>query len=47
MRIEVWSDITQDLGLRGVPYFIFDRKVAIHGAREVAVFEQALGDSVN
>jgi predicted DsbA family dithiol-disulfide isomerase len=37
----------QDLGLRGVPYFIFDRKVAIHGAREVAVFEQALGGSVN
>jgi predicted DsbA family dithiol-disulfide isomerase len=37
----------QDLGLRGVPYFIFDRKVAIHGAREVAVFEQALGGSIN
>jgi protein disulfide-isomerase len=34
----------QDLGLRGVPYFIFDRKVAIHGAREVAVFEKALGE---
>jgi predicted DsbA family dithiol-disulfide isomerase len=33
----------QDLGLRGVPYFIFDRKVAVHGAREVAVFEKALG----
>jgi predicted DsbA family dithiol-disulfide isomerase len=33
----------QDLGLRGVPYFIFDRKVAIHGAREVEVFEKALG----
>ncbi|MDP4799952.1 MAG: DsbA family oxidoreductase [Crocinitomicaceae bacterium] len=32
----------QDLGLRGVPYFIFDRKVAIHGAREVVAFEQAL-----
>jgi len=32
----------QELGLRGVPYFIFDRKVAIHGAREVEVFEQAL-----
>jgi predicted DsbA family dithiol-disulfide isomerase len=32
----------QDLGLRGVPYFIFDRKVAIHGAREVEVFEKAL-----
>ena len=30
------------LGLRGVPYFIFDRKVAIHGAREVVAFEQAL-----
>jgi predicted DsbA family dithiol-disulfide isomerase len=37
----------QDLGLRGVPYFIFDRKVAIHGAREVAVFEQGLGGSIN
>lgn len=32
----------QELGLRGVPYFIFDRKVAIHGAREVEVFERAL-----
>jgi predicted DsbA family dithiol-disulfide isomerase len=32
----------QQLGLRGVPYFIFDRKVAIHGAREVEAFEQAL-----
>ncbi|MDP4738798.1 MAG: DsbA family oxidoreductase [Crocinitomicaceae bacterium] len=32
----------QELGLRGVPYFIFDRKVAIHGAREVVAFEQAL-----
>ena len=32
----------QDLGLRGVPNFIFDRKVAIHGAREVEVFEKAL-----
>lgn len=36
----------QDLGLRGVPYFIFDRKVAIHGAREVEVFEKALGGRV-
>lgn len=33
----------QELGLRGVPYFIFDRKVAIHGSREVEAFEQALG----
>ena len=33
----------QELGLRGVPYFIFDRKVAIHGAREVEAFEKALG----
>jgi protein disulfide-isomerase len=32
----------QELGLRGVPYFIFDRKVAVHGAREVEVFERAL-----
>jgi predicted DsbA family dithiol-disulfide isomerase len=33
----------QDLGLRGVPYFLFDRKYAIHGAREVEAFERALG----
>lgn len=33
----------QELGLRGVPYFIFDRKIAIHGAREMEVFERALG----
>ena len=33
----------QELSLRGVPYFIFDRKVAIHGAREVEAFERALG----
>jgi predicted DsbA family dithiol-disulfide isomerase len=34
----------QELGLRGVPYFILDRKVAIHGAREVEAFEQALSE---
>jgi predicted DsbA family dithiol-disulfide isomerase len=32
----------RELGLRGVPFFIFDRKVAIHGAREVEAFEKAL-----
>lgn len=32
----------QELGLRGVPYFLFDRKIAIHGAREVEAFERAL-----
>ena len=32
----------QELGLRGVPYFLFDRKVAIHGARGVDDFERAL-----
>ncbi|MFM6947020.1 MAG: DsbA family protein [Flavobacteriales bacterium] len=36
----------QDLGLRGVPYFIFNRKIAIHGAREVEVFKQALLQSL-
>jgi predicted DsbA family dithiol-disulfide isomerase len=35
----------QDLGLRGVPYFIFNRKTAIHGARELEVFEQALSNA--
>jgi len=41
---EIEADITeaQQLGLRGVPYFIFDRKIAISGAQHVDVFVEAL-----
>lgn len=44
---EVQSDITEgvQLGLRGVPFFVFDRKYGISGAQEAAVFSQTLEKS--
>lgn len=41
---EVQRDIHEgmQLGLRGVPFFVFDRKYGISGAQEVAVFSQTL-----
>ena len=40
----VRSDITTaaQLGIDGVPFFVFDRKYAVAGAQEVAVFRNAL-----
>ena len=37
---EVVADITeaQELGIKGVPFFVFDRKYAISGAQETAAF---------
>lgn len=32
----------QSLGIRGVPFFVFDHKYAISGAQPVAVFEETL-----
>lgn len=32
----------QELGIRGVPFFVFDRKYAVSGAQPVNVFEQTL-----
>jgi len=31
-----------ELGVRGVPYFVFNRQYAVSGAQEVAVFKQVL-----
>ncbi len=41
---EVRADVTEaeQLGLRGVPFFVFDRKYAVSGAQDVKVFLQAL-----
>ncbi|MBI1185583.1 DsbA family oxidoreductase [bacterium] len=41
---EVKKDISEglQLGLRGVPFFVFDRKYGISGAQEVAVFSRTL-----
>ena len=41
---EVIEDINeaQKLGIRGVPFFVFDRKFGISGAQDVAVFLQTL-----
>ena len=48
---EVKNDISeaQDIGVRGVPFFVFDRKYAISGAQPISVFietiEQVLSES--
>lgn len=35
-------DEAQAIGIRGVPYFVFDRKYAVSGAQEVATFEKVI-----
>lgn len=44
---DVQSDIREgvQLGLRGVPFFVFDRKYGISGAQAVDVFSQTLDQS--
>lgn len=44
---EVSADIkeAQEVGLRGVPFFIFDRKYAVSGAQETQTFSQVLEKS--
>ncbi|HMQ50359.1 MAG TPA: DsbA family oxidoreductase [Saprospiraceae bacterium] len=41
---EVKQDVSlaRQFGVRGVPYFVFDRKYAVSGAQETAMFVQAL-----
>jgi predicted DsbA family dithiol-disulfide isomerase len=42
---EVQQDIyeAQQIGVRGVPFFVFDRKYAVSGAQESGVFLETLG----
>ena len=35
-------DLAQRFGIRGVPFFVFDRKYAVSGAQESNVFLQTL-----
>jgi len=46
---EVRYDIyeSQQLGVRGVPFFVMDRKYALSGAQPVEAFKQALTQSYN
>lgn len=37
----------QQLGIRGVPYFVMDRKYGLSGAQPVEAFKQALAQSYN
>lgn len=41
---EIYSDFSeaQAIGIRGVPYFVFDRKYAVSGAQEEAIFENVI-----
>ena len=43
VRYDVYE--SQQLGVRGVPYFVFDRKYALSGAQPIPVFEQAIVQS--
>ena len=45
---EVNADIEEarQLGISGVPFFVFDRKYAVSGAQESTVFQQALEQAV-
>lgn len=44
---EIDEDIreSQEIGIRGVPFFVFDRKYAISGAQDSTVFQQTLKKS--
>ncbi len=44
---EVAADIaeSQQLGIQGVPYFVFDRKYAVSGAQDTKVFMQTIEKS--
>lgn len=35
-------DVARDLGIRGVPFFVFNRRFAVSGAQPIQVFEEAL-----
>nr|WP_199158123.1 DsbA family oxidoreductase [Pedobacter sp. ASV2] len=43
VRYDIYE--SQNLGIRGVPYFVLDRKYAVSGAQPVQAFEQALTQS--
>jgi predicted DsbA family dithiol-disulfide isomerase len=38
-------DLSQRFGIGGVPFFVFDRKYAVSGAQETAVFLETLQKS--
>lgn len=48
-RTEVINDIkeAEAIGVRGVPFFVFDRKYAVSGAQDVALFLDTLQQSIN
>lgn len=45
VRYDIYE--SQQLGVRGVPYFVLDRKYALSGAQPVPTFKEALTQSFN
>lgn len=43
VRYDIYE--SQQLGVRGVPYFVFDRKYALSGAQPIEAFESAITQS--
>ena len=48
-EVQVQNDITEasQLGIHGVPYFVFNRQFAVNGAQETPVFLETLKKSFN
>ena len=40
------EEMALELGIRGVPFFVFNKKLALSGAQPVEMFQQALNQSV-
>lgn len=48
-KLDVEKDIAEAwrLGVRGVPFFVFDRKLAVSGAQDVNVFENTIQEIIH
>jgi predicted DsbA family dithiol-disulfide isomerase len=45
VRMDVYE--AQQIGITGVPFFLFNEKLAVHGAQDTSVFLDALRQSLN
>ena len=46
-RVREDVETARSIGVRGVPFFVFDGRLAVSGAQPVEVFEQALEQALN
>jgi protein disulfide-isomerase len=41
-EVEKDQQMSQQIGVRGVPFFVFNRKYAVSGAQPIEVFQETL-----